>query len=489
MSEDLREKARRRRQAEKIKKKTPTEETPKSKRPGPARDQDEQPGKMPLRQDKEPIARYDTYKGGYWVKSSVANEYVPLSEASVRRILKHEHYDNIRDKETNYALCDRHLMMLQREHGVSYAGPLAGYKAGLHVVKGSPILVTTGPKLIVPKEGKWATLKKFFGELFGESLTYVFAWLKASLRTLYAGVCPFRPAPMLAIAGPANCGKSLFQNIVTEIFGNRAARPYKYLIGETNFNGNLFGAEHLMIEDDANQTDLKFRRAFGANLKNLVFNETQSMRRMYRDELTVSVFTRVTITLNNEPENLCVLPPIDDSLADKISLLLAFMATFPFGKDDLKSRQSYRQRLTDELPAFLAFLRSWRVPERFQNQRCGVIAHQDAELMRDLHALAPESTLWELINKHFIWKDGVTTWSGSASELKTILVEKDKSGQSARLLEWVSACGTYLGRLEKKYPDRISKLRHEEWHHEWFIKPPPLKDKSKVSQNKNGRYP
>lgn len=428
------------------------------------------PRRLPLQQTEEPVAYYDSSRGTYWKKNS-EGEYMQVTEASLRRTLKYETYGHIWEKEDSAIYCDRHLMLIQDTCNVSFAGPLAGYRAGLHTICGRKMLVTSSPKLIVPKEGKWPTLKKFIDELLGEQAVVLHAWLKASLKTLYKGA-PFRPAPMLAIAGPANCGKSLLQNIITEIFGGRASKPYRYMIGETPFNAEIFGAEHLMIEDDATQTDLRFRRTFGAQLKNVVYNETQSLRGMFKGAVTVHVFARVTITMNDETENLAVIPPIDDSLADKIILLQASMATFPYGNDDLDGRRRFRETLTKELPAYLHFLRGFRVPERLQSRRSGVAAYRDPHLVHELLLLSPQLALLELIDRLWIWGPKDDAWIGTAAELQDALVAKDRSGRAGKLLEWRQACGTYLGRLMRDYPTRIFFKEHGSIGRIWTVKKP-----------------
>jgi len=63
--------------------------------------------------------------------------------------------------------------------------------------------------------------------------------------------------PDLAIAA-----SRFMQKILTPILGGRAARPYRYMIGTTDFNSDLFLAEHLMIEDEAAATDISSRKHF-----------------------------------------------------------------------------------------------------------------------------------------------------------------------------------------------------------------------------------
>ena len=61
----------------------------------------------------------------------------------------------------------------------------------------------------------------------------------------------------------------MLQNILTVILGGRAAKPYQFMTGGTGFNSDMFGAEHLMIEDESPSTDMRARRAFGAQIKNM----------------------------------------------------------------------------------------------------------------------------------------------------------------------------------------------------------------------------
>jgi len=405
-----------------------------------------------------PIAFYDSNKNGYWSQNTRA-DWVNYSESSIRRILKYQKFSSLTDKEALAAMIDKELMGLQTEHDVAYAGPIAGYTHGLHTICNQRVLVTSGPKLIRPAEGNCQFLKKFIEDLLRGEAKHLYAWLKSGLRSLYAGP-EFRPGQMLAIAGPAGCGKSLLQNVITEIFGGRSAKPYRYMIGETSFNSDLFAAEHLMIEDEAASNDLRIRRTFGSMLKNMIVNVTQSLHRKGREALSVSPFWRVTITLNDEPENLMVLPPLDESLRDKVTLLKAYMAEMPYVTDDMNGRKLFRQKLTDEIPAFLKFLQGWRIPQMMLNKRYGVSAYQNADLVQALLELSPEAKLLNLIDSLMIWNVDMEPWKGTSRELEERLLEKDKSGRVAKLLNYNSACGVYLARLPRHFPDRV--IKHED---------------------------
>jgi len=419
---------------------------------------------------KETVAYFDSSRGQFWTKNS-RGEWIQFSEAALRRVLKYQHYQDITDKEAQYAVIDRHFIELQHVQDVAYAGSIAGYKTGLHEICGQRVLVTSGPRLLRPQEGDWKTLRDFVGQLLGDDVRYFYAWAKSALKTLYKGA-PFRPGQMLAIAGPAGCGKSLLQNLITEMVGGRSAKPYRYMTGETAFNGDLLCNEHLMIEDEAGGLDLRVRRHFGSQLKNMIVNQVQSMHRKGRDALSVTPFWRLTISLNDEPENLAVLPPLDDSLRDKLILMRAYAFVPPHSPDDLAGRDRWRRALSAELPAFLRYLQTYHIPPKMLNVRYGCVAHQDPELLHELHALSPESELLELIDMLQIWGIDREPWEGTASDLKQALLAKDRHNLVQKLLAYSSVTGRYLAQLSAKFPERVTVKKRTEQGKIWQINLP-----------------
>jgi hypothetical protein len=434
---------------------------------------------------KEPGIHYYPDTGKFW-RLSPRGEWVQFTEASIRRFLKHGEFREVEGKEAKNDAIERRFIELQENHDVAYAGPLAGYKAGLHEICGERILVTRSPRLMVPTPGKWDALRHFFESLLGadhgasasagakiDQVPMFYSWIKASLKSLYAGP-PFRPAPMLAIAGPPNCGKSLLQNLITEMFGGRPAKPYRYLTGQTAFNSDLFAAEHLMIEDDATSINMSERLRFGQAIKNMLFGEVQSFHRKGREAMSSHPFWRVTISLNEEPENLMVLPPLDKHVTDKILLLLAKQVTFPYPDDNIEARNAYRRQLSSEIPHFIHFLRSYRIPDRLHSQRCGVAAWQNPELVEAINELAPETSLLKLIDKLRPW-NGIDApppaWEGFSNDLEQILQEKD-AYKVKQLLTWHGACGAYLKRLAKHRPDRVRLVRQVHKTNLYSIAPP-----------------
>jgi len=231
------------------------------------------------------------------------------------------------------------------------------------------------------------------------------------------------------------------------------------MTGATDFNAELFAAEHLMIEDECAGTDIRARRTFGAQLKSVTVNTVQKCHQKNRTALSLEPLWRVTITVNDEPENLMVLPPIDDSLEDKLILLRANRLPMPMPTASLEDRKAFEATLLAELPAFCAFLDGWQIPTELVSQRFGITHFHHPELLDAIDALAPETRLLQLIESNCFQKDRV--WTGTAADLETELTAHGSASayEARRLLSFTTACGTYLGRLASKKPKQVVKER------------------------------
>jgi hypothetical protein len=418
-------------------------------------------------------AFYDAGRKCYWVENARGG-WIEVNEASLSKRLRRAGL-RLKAAEGEY-LSEVHakLIEIQDHYDLAYAGPLAGHQSGLVEISGNRILVTSSPKLIEPQKGEWKMLSGIIDNLLIDGVydqrDYVFGWSKVSYEALRAGV--LRPGQAMVLAGPKNCGKSLLQALFTEILGGRCAKPYRYMSGSTPFNADLFGAEHLMIEDEHSSTDIRARRALGSHIKQLTVNQMQSCHDKGRRAITLNPFWRVSISVNDEPEAMMVLPPMSDaeqdSLSDKLFLLRARKAQMPMATDDYVQRTLFWQRLMGELPAFLYFLVNWQIPETLRDGRFGIKTWHHPKLLADLDALAPETRLLALIDE-VVFGDSIgayikvvnnrEVWQGTAEQLEQVLFGSDFKVEAQRLLTFSIATGTYLGRLASKRPDRVKKNR------------------------------
>jgi hypothetical protein len=268
--------------------------------------------------------------------------------------------------------------------------------------------------------------------------------------------------------------------VITELFGGRMAKPYLYMSGQSSFNGNLFGSEHLCIEDEQPYTDIKSRRNFGAKIKEITAIEGQNCHKKFRDGITLPVFWRLTISVNDETENLMILPPFDDSISDKLFIFKCQKSQMAMPTATLDERLAFRTKLSTELPAYLHYLLyEWKIEKDFISQRYGITHYQNPDILLQLGELAPETRLLQLIDAEIFktvkpigpLKD---PWEGTSLALEQLLTDYTSTvqRQACELLSWQGACGTYLGRLKKQHPKRVLMERRHPGTRFWTINPP-----------------
>src|SRR5207249_3354414 len=146
------------------------------------------------------------------------------------------------------------------------------------------------------------------GLLDKEQLPVLMGWLLVAYEALRSGEP--RHGQALGLVGPAKAGKSLLQKLITIILGGRVKHPFKYMTGRTDFNAELFEAEHLSIDDEKASIDIRSRRELGTAIKMVCVNQEQTCFRKYATPVTLLPFWRLTISVNDDPEALQVLPPL-----------------------------------------------------------------------------------------------------------------------------------------------------------------------------------
>jgi hypothetical protein len=423
-----------------------------------------------------PDVYYDSNRMSYRIKNDRSG-WTSVNESSVKRHLKAEGYGS------TPAALDQAIVDIQRKNDVSYTGALAGYWAGLQEFGDVRILVTSSPTLIVPKKRDWRIIRSLLERMFfsreNKQLLHFYGWLKIAFQALQSK--KYRPGQALAIAGPRDCGKSFIQNyIITPILGGRIGKPFQYMIGDTPFNSDLFDGEHLMIEDEAASTDNRARQKLSARLKEITVNQLHRLhQKKYPAISGIQPFWRCSITLNDEPESLLVLPPINEGIEDKIILLKSNKGEMPMPTITPDERHQFVQRILDELPGFLHFLQEWEIPKELVCHRFGIKPFHHPEIRGAIDSLSPEQRLLTVIDGIFFPAKIASPFAKReefiemrAAELERRMIGDTCYGfEAKRLLYYNSACGTYLRRLLRKHSHRIS-VRRVNGHKLWKITPP-----------------
>lgn len=425
---------------------------------------------------------YDPVSARWWSRrlDDPAAGYVSIDKDSARKTLITHGFQALKDPS---GVCDADRELLRRMHssGIMHAGPLAGHQPGLVETPSGAILVSCGPRLPADADAsgdRCRGLLRWIDALMGHEPAQtrrLLAWLHMRRRAILTQT--WRPGHALVLVGPAACGKSFLQSaIITPLLGGRIAKPYRYMSGGTDFNGDLAAAEHLAIEDDSTARDIDSRRKLGAIIKSMLFARWQSVHPKNRQAVSLCPIWALSWSLNDEPENLQTLPPMEASILDKL-LVMRCQRARPHREpgddaDDAEILQSMVQR---ELPALAGHLDAMRIDDDLHEPRCGFLAYQHPSVMDAIGSMSPETSLSDLIDDALFQRDPASidvpsAWRGQSSALERSLRDHDRHAAD-RILRYTSACGVLLSRLAERFPQRFSFVMNK-GRKIWRIEPP-----------------
>ena len=406
---------------------------------------------------------YDPNSGQWWTRNAWG-DYAQINGERVRTLFTESGVSPTKD-QTGASDVDRELLRRTRDTLIEYAGPLAGHRAGLY----GTILVTRSVVPLTAVPGDCARIQTYLYNLLDhndDQYWRLIYWLALRRQAVLTGT--WRASQAMALVGPAACGKSFVQaQVITKLLGGRIAKPYRYMSGATEFNGDLFAAEHLCISDEAPGRDIHSRRSLGSHIKSMLFDIDQSCHPKNRQAITLRPIWAMSISLNDEPENLQVLPPLDPSLMDKLIILRCVRHALPWPGPEI---QVLREIIDTELSALAYYLDGITVPEHLVDPRCGLKAYQHPAILEELMQLSPEHQLIGLIDT-VIFENETFTWKGTATDLETALRNSKYAREADRLFRFNSACGVYLARLHEQDPERFKKGRTGKARR-WEISPP-----------------
>jgi hypothetical protein len=423
-------------------------------------------------------AFYDIARKEYLMRNA-AGRWHALDQAGFKLRLRENGYATGKPQDGLVSPAENEMLRIQDQFDVQYAGPLSGRDAGFYEENGLRILVTSDPNIMNADARDWRLVEKIFRNALAdttepwakEQWTVFHGWLKAARQALLAG--RFQPGQALALAGEVESGKSLIQDIITECLGGRSAKAAMFLQGRTDFNSELFAAEHLMLEDESASVSHQARSALGAQIKAIAVNKIHPCHGKRRDIVNLCPWWRLSISLNNEPERMMILPRLGEDVSDKIILLRVTRHPMPMPTATAEEKELFRQVISQQLPGYLSWLENeFKIPNEWVSQRFGIREFHHPELIESLDELSPASTLLELINQLKPWGLANSEWEGTATQLRQLLLENERTRRDAeRLLNWTNACGQYLGELAKTKPARVEQARTKETRN-WRIKAP-----------------
>lgn len=464
----------------------------------------------------------------FWVRNE-DKRWINLSEGGLKRRLKKEL--GLRDKPNPgkaISPLDEEVSRIENNQRVAYAGLLAGYKAGLHVVRGRLVLVTEDPKFIEPAKGEWPILAAFFEGLLvgeeplgpkGEMITidqrdHFFGWLRHVVECYRH--CRRSRGLALGLAGEPDCGKSFLAWLLSEMLGGRVGKPYSAMTGQDMFNRDSVECV-LQLVDDENQadTDFKSRQKFTSEVKKFVANNEVRLRAMHKDGFAVEVLRRLVMLVNMQ--GILVLPPLDGDVDDKEMLIKGYARPRPPGELSTwfegrpteetpyneacwpmpmptrteEEQQRFREVVLAELPAFLFWLLfEFKMPSKVTGGRFVVRHWHHPVIVTELRSLSPDIRLWDLLvrakvvfNEYHEQSSGDPAywshrqeWRGSSGDLEELLKKHPRSALSLderKEIPVSSWLGRRLALCEKHVGKAYCSMEGGGGSRIWVIKPRP----------------
>jgi len=383
---------------------------------------------------------------------------------------------------------DQALMHVMEQRTLDRAiEAIAGFRDGVHNIKGSRVLVRRGPQLIEPKKGEWLMIEQFLsGRLLLDDapdpavqfhrFNY---WMSRAVENLYKSPEVRLNSQVMILAGPRESAKSRLQHaIITPLLGGRAADPSRYVFGETTFNSGWMGCEHLLIEDPRPSMKMLDRLQLAQILKSLAVNEDQSLHAKQREEFGVTPEFVVSISINDDPDSLRILPPLTPDFADKVQLFQVTKRDLPLPTRTPAERLAFREAIERELPAYLYYLlEECAVPEDLRSDRFGVTHYHEPTLRVSLWEDTPSSELLALLDIAKISTDSAGTsenkqaffeahWALTSADLWARFGFAKKGGAAWAMAEragregkkvWVGSATDLQAQLETCQHQRVAK--------------------------------
>jgi hypothetical protein len=360
---------------------------------------------------------------------------------------------------------------------IEYFNSLAGYLPGYYVINGlGPALIKDGPEFIISYPGECPFIDALLDGRFGSERIWFDSLMKIAKDSLYSQV--FRPLPALILIGNAETGKNLIQEeIITQILGGRAAQPFEFMVGTTNFNASMTRAEHCMIADQRTLT-VKAREMVGGFIKQTAGNKEHWFHVKRQNDFIAEAFRFLSISANETMEDLRIIPDLDDeSVACKLIILHALDGALPTVelREDETLRQAYQRVIEAELSAYCSKLNNLVIPGYVAGGRYGIRGYCSEYVRRLLNGVSKEMQLMQVIDQcDWLWfkpyakagePEEKREWEGKSAALVTELINHHICPTFARSAEGM---GRLLSSLSKKLPKRVQ-VREAHDHYNLFI--------------------
>jgi hypothetical protein len=309
-----------------------------------------------------------------------------LSKSDIKDKLKNAGFSPVCQQSDPLSEIDFTLLKIREEHHINDVISLAGLNEGIHRINNQQVLVTDSPILIPTIKGDYTLIDRLCSEMLGEhQKQHFYSWMQISIRNLREKDFASRGQGIFLV-GEKNTCKSLLQKIITYCLGGRSAIPSQYLLGQTQFNAELFSSEHLIISDSEGQ-EFDERENFSIRFKGIIANDTHYRHAKGFTPNSYAPKWRVTVSLNDDAKSMKIIPILDDGMADKINIYKVSKPDLSdaIPMDVIRNDKALDDVFKNQVPAFLHFLiNDFEIDQKILSTRFGITAFHNPTVLAQI---------------------------------------------------------------------------------------------------------
>jgi hypothetical protein len=360
---------------------------------------------------------------------------------------------------------DRAMHTVETDNRLDGGFPFLYSEKDIHMLRGKRYLNVSRVQPTLPASGTryWPEGFPFIASILEgmfdpQQLQVLLGWLSHAYQGAISHQA--RQGHALFIVGAVGSGKTLIsQRIIGEALGG-FSEGTSFIMGKDMFNSELFESGVWCVDDAEIAADRQKHELYSQIIKKVVANPAMTYRRMYSEGVTLPWMGRLVVTLNENAIEM--LPDIEAELLDKVHFLKARTSNVKMGE-----KVDNDARIASELPAFLAHVRDYVIPEEMKDtrgNRFGMKSYHHPELIDAAKASSPSANFAEIVNQwrahYFTLEDKKTEWSGTALELQQELNEDGALTQIVKqTVRNTNHLGKMLGQLVSQGAKGISKKR------------------------------
>lgn len=391
----------------------------------------------------------------YWERVENGKK-IPLRKDDLIMRLERAGLTRETPKGETFSQVEEAIFAIQRTKQVDGVAPCLYREEDVVVTDGLSILNNSTVRLVLPapEPGEWGKgfplIAEYWSLAFRDQLPWYTSWLAHYYRSCLRG----HPARGQAafLAGKPDSGKSFNSfAILRQLFGGQQDAS-AFLQGVDRFNDTLAASPIWTLDDAVASTDGHARDRFTQIVKQFVANDRLPVRGMHRSSVTVTWLGRIVVTLNADDESIRMIPNMDLSIADKVSLFIvhSVKSEFSYCKSN-DGRFPTDEEIQAELPWLAAWLRDMVIPSAIATGgRWGVAAWHHPELVAAADdasdQMATDEVLDDWRREWFADRDKETA-EFTLTELHRLIATDDTRRAQIRT---VKALGSIIGGMQRR---------------------------------------